>query len=167
MSNLQLDRAMVAREIEELIAAVPEMAEDEDLRHDMLEGETGLHELVSRALDARADALGMADAIKQRMADLRERKERYDRRAKALGGLIHSLMEIANMRKLELPEATVSIRRAPDKVTIIDEAAIPPGFFRIRREVDRAALKKALATGEHVPGATLSNGGESISVRVK
>ena len=167
MSNLRLDRDAVAREIEALLAAVPELNEDEDLRHDMLEGETGLHELVSRALDARADALGMADAIKKRMTDLRERKARYDRRTQALGELIQSLMEIANIRKLELPEATVSVRRAPDKIVIVDEAAVPPGFFRIRRELDKAALKKALAAGEEVPGATLSNGGETISVRVK
>ena len=48
------------------------------------------------------------------------------------------------------------------------EALIPAKFWKPQDpKLDRAAVAEALKAGETVPGASLSNGGLSLSIRVK
>jgi hypothetical protein len=44
---------------------------------------------------------------------------------------------------------------------------LPATFVRIKREPDKARIKVALQDGTSVPGATLSNAEENLTIRTK
>jgi Siphovirus Gp157 len=164
---MRLDPAAIRRQIEILLTAYPELADDEVLRLDMIEGSTDMIEFM-RALEvARQQANATADAVGALIDNWRQRMARFQKRDEAIRALMFKLLQLAHLKKLELPEATVSLKIGVPKVVIIDEAALPDEFCRIRREPDRAKIKAALADFKAVPGATLSNGEDSLAVRIK
>lgn len=166
MSRLDLDLARAVAEIQALFATVPEIADDEDLRRDMIEGATDATELLRRIVRMRADAEALAAAVKVQEHELRQRRERFDARADAMKSLAERIMNAAVSSKITLPEATLSFRATPPAVVIADDAALPESMWRVRREPDKAAIKEALQRGETIPGAHLSNGGRALTIRV-
>jgi hypothetical protein len=164
---LTMDAATVARHVDALFAAFPEMADDEALRADMVEGETDLHRVVGRALDHRMEARTMVKAMAERKADLAERTARWQRREDAMDVLIKGLMDVAGLERLVLPEATISINKARASVEITDEAELPQGFVKLIRQPDKTAIGEALKAGADVPGAVLTFNEPSITVRTK
>lgn len=164
---LAMDAATVARHVEALFTAFPDLADDEALRADMVEGETDLHRVVSRALDHRIEARTMVKAMAERKSDLAERSARWQRREEAMDVLIKGLMDVAGLEKLILPEATISIGKARASVEITNEAELPQGFVKLIRQPDKTAIGDALKAGQDVPGATLAYGDESLTVRTK
>jgi hypothetical protein len=166
---MRLDPTFVRAQIEALRVMYPGIWEDDDqvLLADMLEGETGLHEfltaVVRRMLEARASIGG----IGQYISELKVRQDRLDQRVEAMRALAFKLMQAAEVRKLELIPATLSIRGGQPKVIVTDEAALPPDCVRIKREPDRIAIKEHLSRGEPVAGAELSNSEPTLAVRVK
>ncbi|KFB11075.1 siphovirus Gp157 family protein [Nitratireductor basaltis] len=167
MSALYVDAAYLKHEITRIISDYPELAGDEDLRADMLEGETDLNRVVGKALNARQEAASMAEAIKSREEDLKVRRARFEKKADAMKALIQSVMESANLDKLTLPEATLSIRKPLPKVEVTDTEQLPQGFYKLERKADKTALKQALMSGEQIPGAELALGDDTLSIRVK
>lgn len=164
---LTLDAATVTRHVEALFAAFPDLADDESLRADMVEGETDLHRVVARALDHRMEARSMVKAIAERKSDLTERSARWQRREDAMDVLIKGLMEVSGLEKLTLPEATISISKSRASVEITDIDALPQGFFAVERKADKTAIGVALKAGADVPGAALAYGEPGLTVRTK
>lgn len=167
MSFIQADAANVKAAIADMMAAYPELVEDEELRADMFEGSTDLTRVIDKAIREKLDADTMAAAIKERVSDLSERKRRQERRAEAMKGLVKSLMLAADLPKVVLPDATVSITKPRTIVEITDLDALPQGFVRIERVAMKTELKAALMAGDQVPGAALALSEESIAVRTK
>lgn len=164
---LAMDVATVARHVEALFTAFPELADDEALRADMVEGETDLHRVVSRALSHKLEARAMVKGMELVKADLAERNARWQRRDDAMGVLIKGLMDVAGLEKLTLPEATISINKARASVEITDESELPQGFVKLIRQPDKTAIGDALKAGADVPGASLTYGEPSLTVRTK
>lgn len=167
MSFIQADAANVKAAIADMMAQFPELADDETLRADMFEAEADLNRVIDKAIREKLDADTMAAAIKERVSDLSERKRRQERRAEAMKGLVKSLMLAADLPKVVLPDATVSITKPRTKVNVTDIDALPQGTFRVVREPDKKALMEMLSAGEEVPGAELVLGDETLSVRTK
>jgi hypothetical protein len=71
------------------------------------------------------------------------------------------------VKKVELRQATLSIRAGTPRVIITDEARLPEDCIRIKREPDKVAIKEHLARGEPVAGAEMSNREEVLAVRIK
>lgn len=165
MTRLHMDAKYVRAEIERLVAAYPELAEDEDLRLDTIDGETDLTRVIERALAEKLDADAMAAAVKERADALAERRSRYERKAEAMKELIMGLMEAADVPKLQLAEATLSLRDPVASVEITDILAIPQGYYRLEKKADKASIRKALLAGEAIPGAELTLGKTSLTVR--
>lgn len=165
--RIVLEAQIIAKEIDALCAAFPELAEDEALRADMIEGETGFTEIMSRVLDHEREAKGMVEAIKSRSTDLAERRSRYERRAEAFRSLMLNLMSVADQHKVTLPEATISISKGRETVEITDLEALPQGYFALERKADKKAIGDALKAGEPIPGAALRMGDASLTVRAK
>jgi hypothetical protein len=82
-------------------------------------------------------------------------------------GLIKAVMQAAKLDKVQLTEATLSITKPRQSVNVTDLEALPQGFYRLKREADKAALKTALEQGETIPGAELRFGDASLMVRTK
>lgn len=164
--NPRLKADEIKRHIEFLLAAYPEMGEDETLRSDMIEGETDAFEFLSNLTRKIGEAKALTEGTDLYVKELRERTARVDRRIEGLRFLAFKIMESANLKKAELPEATLSIRNGVPKVVITDETALPDIAVRIKREPDKTRIKELLQEGP-VAGACLSNAEPTLSIRVK
>jgi len=165
-----LDPTFVRTQIELLRISHPGIWDDgdEQLLADMLEAQTGLYEflitLMRRALIDDTAVVRGSDAI---VTEMRERRDRYERRIEAARTLAFKLMQQADVRKIELPIATLSIRAGTPKVIITDEAALPENCIRIKREPDKVLIKELISQGVPISGAELSNAEPTLAVRVK
>lgn len=155
------------RQREALLAEFPELAEDEQALADTLEGMTHITDIIAQIIRAAREDEAMADAVSVMAKDMGERKQRYAYRANRRRETALALMTAIEQRKLEMPDFTASIRAVPPKVEIIDEAEVPDSFCKFARTPDKTKIKEALVNGVGIPGAAFSNGGESLTVRVK
>lgn len=167
MNPIQI--SALERQIEDLIASYPELAEDETLRADMIDGETDAAKILSRVVNRMQEADAMALAIVQRKNALDARHARYERESDAMRALAFRIMNAANVRKMPLPEATLSISTRAPALMISDATQLPAEFTVTKTETrpDREKIKEALKAGQEVPGAYLTNGSETLSVRSK
>jgi len=144
------------------------IGDDEEMALVAVEGETNLIEAINAAVDRISALQDHSKAIDYRIEALKLRQSRFDRQAELIKSALQVAMGQAELRKLELPQATLSIRAVPPKVELIDEAAIPASFWKPQDpKLDKVAILKALKDKESVPGATLSNGGETLAIREK
>ncbi|UYT54129.1 siphovirus Gp157 family protein [Brucella sp. MAB-22] len=162
---LAYDVTVLEREFADLVAAYPELAEDEELRADTIEGETDAYRVLGKIVAIERDANSMMLAIGERAKELAARKERYARRKDAMRALLLRLLKAADLTKVSLPEATVSIGKGRAGVEIVDESLLPDNVVKLKREPDKTAIKAALDAGEDVPGAVLQEGQPSVTVR--
>lgn len=154
-------------EITALLLAHPELDEDEVLRADSIEGETTAFEFLSKIVRLIGATQAIATGTAEYIGELNERKARLERREMALRSLIFKVMNTVELRKAELPEATLSVRNGTPKVVIVNEHEIPVEFFRIKKEPDKSRIKAALVAHEHVPGAALSNAEPTLAILTK
>ncbi len=167
---LKLDANRVRATIARLIEAYPDLADDEDLRADTIEGETDLDTILTRLFIAWRSDEEMATGTKSIIADLRERKDRLERRVDAKKALAMSLLETADLDKRQLPVATLSIRSGRESVVVDDVDQLPQGAFTlIRKPIDAADLKKQIMAEKagDFPGAHLEIGDDTLAARAK
>lgn len=165
MINPVLAAEDVIKEINILMAEYPQLADDEELLKDTLEGNTRLHEIMERFLSAMRENETLSEAVSQRVGKLRERQTRLTHRAQFYRSLMHRLLERTGVKSIALPEAKISVVNSPDKVIITDDSAIPDDYQVIKKEPNKAAIQKALKEGKQVSGATLSNGGTTVRIQ--
>jgi hypothetical protein len=165
MANPVLAAEDVIREINALLLEYPQLADDEELFRDMLEGNTRFNEIMDRLLIEMRDNETLADAAAARIGKLKERQTRLTHRMNFYRSLMHRLLTVTGIQSVALAEAKVSIMKSPEKVIITDESAVPDAFMKITKEPNKTAIKNAIKSGTYVPGAALSNGGTTISVR--
>lgn len=155
------------RERANLLAAYPELAGDEQALADTLEGETGLPDAVAAMIRKARRAEAFEEACAKLAAETRDRGSRFGQQAIALRNSALSLMQSADMNKLEQPDFTASVSKGRGKVIIADETALPDAMFRTTRAPDKAAIGDALKGGQTVPGALLSNPEPTLTVRTR
>jgi hypothetical protein len=163
---MPLNPEVVRQQIANLLHLYPELAEDEELRLDMLEAETDtkalFSQIVSRMIEADTAITGL-QAYEKRF---KERRARMEHRVEKLRELGFKIMEAADIRKVELPEATLSIRNGVPNVIVTDEVLLPDQYVKIERTPKKSEIKDALKAGKQVPGAELTNGAPSLSIRM-
>lgn len=164
---LALDVKQLEREIASLLDAYPELADDDELRADMLDGSTELEAIASRIVRRRNLAVANVIGIKVVESDLRERRARFERQDEAMRAMLKRVLSLAGTEKLPLPEATVSITKPRENVEILDIDALPQGYFTIIRQADKKAIGDALKAGEAIPGAALTVGEAGLTIRSK
>jgi len=125
------------RDLTALLAAHPELEEDDVLRLDMVEGETNVTEMLDKLILSEREARAMEGAVVALLDSLVKRKQRFENRSKSLRKYIMQLMEAANLKKVERPAATVSIAAGRQKVVITDISELDPAYIRIVKEVTR------------------------------
>ena len=165
--NAQFEISQLKASIESLITAYPELAEDEILRADMFEGTTNINNVLSTLVDKALDAATTQDAIALRQKDLAARKARYGKQEDALRGFMLSIMELADIKKAALPEATLSMSFQKPKLVVSDEEQITEQFIKTitTTKIDTEALKDSYeASGVVPPGCVLSNGKNVLRV---
>lgn len=155
----------LGQQVRALLLRYPEIADDEQLLIDMLEGSTDFHQVIQKVFNYMAECEMMASAIGDRIAKMGARKSRMEKNVSLTRNLIQQIMTDAGVKKIDVTEASISLRESPDKIIITDESLIPDEFMKIKKDPDKAALKKAFDEGKSVIGAVLSNGGTTIQIR--
>lgn len=166
--------------------------DDETLLIDSIEGETEFFDVVDAFLAEIAEDDAMCDAIDAQVSALKARKERFAKRSETRRSLIEQAWIVAELPKVQRPLATIFLSNRAPKVIVETESDIPPKYWK---EADPVLDKKLLADdlkarrdaleaipqepGEardkaladfaaefpEIPGATLSNGTQSLSIR--
>lgn len=164
---MPLNAFEVRQQITNLRLSHPELFEgDEEDWLLALESETDLDALLTQIVYALDDAAALETGTKERLDQLNSRKQRFARKQEALRDLAFKLMDQANVVKVELPVATLSMRGVPPSVVITDETALEDDFFLIERFPDKRKIKECLKTGP-VAGAAMNNGTRTLSIRIK
>lgn len=158
------DQADAARKL--LTAYADILAGDEQATADTIEGETDLHAAIAIAADRIAENDALVDAIKSRADALGVRRKRLEAQSDLLRSAIGVAMEVATIKRLQLSEATITLKATPVSAIVMDEAAIPARFWKPQEpKLDKRAVLDALKAKETVPGAALSNGGSTVQIR--
>ena len=155
--------ALAARNLIDRCAAAFADDPDEDFRLDVIFGETNLLEAIDKGLELKrrldADAEG-AKLAEKRMA---ERRKRLEARAEAVELALKEAFESTGLKSLKRTLATFSRRATPPKVHVTNPDELPLEY--LKSEPDMTKIREAAKAGAEIPGVTMSNGGESISIR--
>lgn len=171
--------------------------EDATLVNDMIEGETNLHDAIESALELIAMDAAHVAALAARKKALDERMERKKHRGVGIRQAILNALDTIGQKKIEFAGCTLTRKALPAKLMITDESKLPAKFFvtppppppeldtkavivymKARAEAlkeamekpeseRQAAMKAAEAAYPAIPGAELSNGGETLQIREK
>lgn len=118
---------LTVQQVAAVVAMLPDDG-DEQLRADMLEGETNLYEFASKLLAHNEDDEGVVNALAEQIDDRKVRQDRAKSRIAHRRDMLRALLDIADIDKLALPEATVSRRSTPAKIAINDPKAVPEEY---------------------------------------
>lgn len=164
--DYRLHRAIEAADV--LKAHLREIAGDDlDAIRDTLEGEIDLRGLICLAAEQNALDVAQVNGIATLIDDLRARKDRIEKRIAMRRVAIHAAMQSGEIPSIETPAGTITRKKVPPAVLILEESAIPAEFWKPSDpKLDKKAVGDALKAGREVPGATMSNGSETIQVRV-
>jgi uncharacterized protein YbjT (DUF2867 family) len=139
-------------EISRFAEIMAEMCDGDDtLFADMMEAETDAFEVIQRLSDAIAEDQARIAGIKERATDLAERKARYEVRVSAGKRAIGAVLRSAGLPKVELPDATWSVRDGKAKLVVVDPDAVPFDFTRVKPEPDKIAINAAFESADELP----------------
>ena len=154
--------------LRELLLAEYREAMDEETLRDTLEGISSLPEALAAVVRSYLDDLMVAAALGMRIGDMQTRLSRIEARVEKKRATITQVMEKGDIRKLEQPDFTASLRAVPPGLVVADESLIPQDYWKPQpAKLDRRGLLTALKDGASVPGVSLGNGGTTLSVRTK
>ncbi len=158
--------AMETRAAQILKFALAEYQDEPDLIADMIEGETNLHDAISNVMDGITEDEVMIAGLRSMTEQLVNRRLRFENRIDRRRSAIERAMAVGEITKLELPQATLSVRRVPPALHIVSESLIPDGFWSPQPpKLDRKNITEALKAGRDVPGAALDNGSTTLAIR--
>ncbi len=140
---------------------------DEQALADTAEGLSDLHEMIAAIIRGALDDETSAAALNIRLNEMTDRLNRYLHRAEKRRELARDVMLETDIKKLQMPDFTASLRNAPPHVVVVDENLIPQAFWEQRPHLRKSDLLAVLKDGVEVEGAALSNSGMSLSVRTR
>jgi hypothetical protein len=151
---------------ERLREAYPEA--DDDTLKDTLEGLTNLQEILVEVLRSVLADEDFVEALRKRIWEMNTRCQRLAERARKKRELVCEVMADAEIKRLEEPDFTVSLRSGRRALEVLDEERIPQDYWKEQPpKLDRLGLAAALAAGRIIEGARLSDPATSIAVRTK
>ena len=186
-----LDPLNEAKAVKALRESIGALGEDEDLMVDVIEGETSLMEAIEKLLGQIRDCDVTIEGCKAVKASLSDRQVRAEKTKATTRALIEQAMSIAELDKLPTPTATISLAKGQRKVVINDESEIPSRFWvtpdpvldakalaAALKERDKAIAALADLEGDEkaaaiaalpaeIPGAELTNGAPTLTIRVR
>jgi hypothetical protein len=147
-------------------------AEEQDIDDvtlaDSVEGLTDLHEILAAIIRAALVDEAMASGLKARIKEMQDRLTRFDERAAMRRHIARDVMLETAIKKITVPDFTVSLRAGTPSLVVVDETAIPDAFWEPQvPRLKRQELVVELKQGSTVPGAQLSNPEPVLSVRSK
>jgi hypothetical protein len=162
------DLTRQAQAVQQLLAACRDIiGEDDEFAADVIEGQTDFVEIVNTLVGQDSLDKTLIEGIGAHIKDMTARKARLATRRERRREALTKAFQTAGVKgALRCPLGTVGLNATPAKVIPTDEKLIPAEFWtQPAPELDKKALAAALKSGRDIPGATLSNGGVTISIR--
>ena len=146
--------------------------DDDELILDAIEGETDAMEAVSKILRLIGEDDARAAALKTLESEYAGRRKRYEDRVKNARTSLQAFMSEFGLKKIERPEATLSISNSAPRVSFapdMDPKDLPAEFQRVTIEADKAKITEAMKADANLtlPGVYWTNGGQSLTLRRK
>jgi hypothetical protein len=165
MDTIELERKAAAIQVG--LQSLKELCgDDQDLYRDMVEGEIDLEAFASYCVDQIVYDAAVSASIKNMIEDLQGRKKRFEDRQERIRTLLAMTLDAAGSRKIELPQATVSLSQRAAGLVVKDEAEIPATWWvRGDPKLNKKGLLEALRANEKIPGVELDNGAASLTIR--
>lgn len=129
------------------------LADVSDLESLQMAFEEKLENTICYYKNLKADAA----AIRQEEQALAARRKSNESRAAGLERYIQSCMGSYGLQKFETPRCKASLTHSKS-VEIADDvffSLAPQEYVRIKKEADKAAIKKAISAGADIPGACI------------
>lgn len=165
--NQLLQKDVITQQVNNLLMTYPDLEQDEQLRHDMLEGSTSAFEYIETQLKAAAEKKALLKSLKEYVDTLKERADRIDHEIEVHRQMIRKVMDQAQLKSMKLPVATVTLASGRPKVIIKDLELLPDDCKRVIVEPNKIAIAAKFGAGEQVPGAELSNAEPFLQVKFK
>lgn len=141
---------------------------DEQTLADTVEGLTDLHEIVQAIIrSALADEI-LITALKCRISDMQGRLDRLQDRASKRRQIAKDVMVEIDLKKLNAPDFTASIREGIPSLIVLDEEAVPSIYWQPSEpRLNRQELAYELKQGAEIAGVALSDPEPVLSVRTR
>jgi hypothetical protein len=166
MDQLTISRIHYHSIRDRLLAEDPTL--DERTLADTVEGLTDLHEILQAVIRAALADEALASGLKGRIGEMEDRLSRLQDRASKRRQIAKEVMAELEIKKLEAPDFTASIRAGMPSLVVLNEAEIPSIYWEPRDpKLDRTTLIADLKHGNEVSGAALSNPEPVLSVRTR
>lgn len=106
-----------------------------------------------------------AEAIRSEEDRLSKRRKALENRADRLRSYVLESLVVAGVQKLRSKLFSFVVNKARTSVVVDDIEIVPPGFVRLKKEADKAAIKTYLEEGGNIPGVHLDPGRPSLTVK--
>ena len=141
---------------------------DEQTLADTVEGLTDLHEIVAAIVRAALADEALATGLKGRIAEMQDRLDRLQDCAAKRRQIAKDVMVEFELKKINAPDFTVSIRPGMPALLVLDEAAVPSIYWQPSApRLNRQGLLSELKEGADIQGVALSNPEPVLSVRTR
>jgi hypothetical protein len=158
---------LVTREIAQIADELRDLCvDDERLFLDMLTGESSIEDVMRALLNQEERERGIADALTVQMAERKARRDFAERRIEKVREGLLRVMKAAGLDKLQLPEATISVRPVAANLVVNDPDAVPAEYQRLKPSPDMAAIKEAFDGSDNPPNwLSIDPARQTISIR--
>lgn len=147
------------------LAVHHEELDDPDLMLLLADGQTNLLEAIDAMIEVDQHDDALITALKSVKDTMAVRLHRLQERKTSRRTILEQALLLLERKSLERPLATLSLADRPPSLVVEEEAQIPARFFDLKPSLNRRLAKEALEAGEEVPGARLSNGALTLTVR--
>jgi len=105
-----------------------------------------------------------ADSLKAEEAALYKKRRAVENKAERLKVYLAAQMTLCGLKELKAGLFKLKFQPTPPAISIIDEAAIPEQYRKVKVEIDKLAIRDALKNGEDVLGIEVQRG-EALVIR--
>jgi Siphovirus Gp157 len=145
MHDVSLVKAQYTHIRDRIRAQDPDI--DEQTLADTVEGLTDLHEIIQAVVRSALLDEALARGLKCRIADMQGRLDRLEDRASKRRQIAKDVMVHLDLKKINAPDFTVSIRDGSPSLIVINEDEVPkiywqPGEPRLKRQQLAEDLKR-------------------------
>ena len=108
------------------------------------------------------------DDLDSQIKELQKRKKELQNDTELFKDDLRAGMAANGITRIENKEYGILFRLDPPskRVEIENEIDIPDKFFKIERKLDKTAIKKAIEVGDDVPGASIVEGKNRLTIKV-
>lgn len=141
----------------ELLSRWPELAEDEELLCDTLDGISNLDVAVLTVMRTAIEREAYAEAINGMIRTLRERQARLSGGAQKMRGAILAVMQAAGRKRIAAPDMTINVLPGQPGVVVTDIDAVPEEFVKVEKSPRMREINAIIKSGGEVPGTAPRN----------